>query len=77
MSIITNIFSDQVTQTPLIFGIVIVVGILLLAFIVWQFFSMLGSRINKTQKGLWIVAFVVATLLTAIAWFFVKPKKKR
>lgn len=77
MSIITNIFSDQLTQNKGVFITAIIVGVLLLIFSFMQFFSMLRSKIPKTQKGLWILFFLVATFLTAIVWFFVKPKRKR
>ena len=58
--------------------IAIITGLLILlalVFVIWQFIKMMTSKkIKKTEKGLWVVAFFVASLLTAIVWFIVNRK---
>ena len=48
----------------------------LLLFVFWvvQLVSMLTSRMSKRDKGLWLIAFIVASVLTAIVYYFVKRK---
>lgn len=55
--------------------ITIVLIIIALVFVVWQFISMIRSKkLNKQEKGLWAVLFLVASLLTAIVWLIVRKK---
>jgi hypothetical protein len=38
---------------------------------------MIQSRISKREKGLWAIAFIIFTFITAIVWIIVKPNRKR
>jgi len=53
-----------------------IVMLALLAFWIWMFADMLGSRMQKMTKGIWAVLFVF-TYIAAIVWFFVRPKRRR
>jgi len=52
-------------------------GLALLVFWIWQFVSVFSSKISKTDKGLWFIAFLVFSPITPFVWFVVKPKMSR
>ena len=55
--------------------ITIVLIVLALIFVVWQFISMIRSKkLNKQEKGLWTILFLVVSLITAIVWMIVDRK---
>ena len=55
--------------------LIIILGLAGLVFWIVELISMLKSRIPKKDKGLWFIAFMVASLLTAIVWLIVRRKK--
>lgn len=59
-------------------GFLILISIAILVFVIWQFVNMItNKRLKKTEKGIWAIAFLIASLVTAIVWLIVKPRKRR
>lgn len=56
----------------------LIIAFLLLAlivFVIFQLITMLVSKkLRRVDKGLWFIAFIAFSVLTAFVWWFVKRK---
>ena len=57
-------------------GLLLITLVAILLFVLYQLIDMFQStKINKYEKGLWLIAFLVLSLPTAIIWMIIKQMK--
>lgn len=71
----------QITLEGILLYIVLGVALIILIFWMWQVMSVINSRKNPTEKGLWLILLILpgTNFLAAIVWFVARrmEKKKR
>ena len=59
-------------------GIGLVVSVVLLFFVIWMFIDMLKNRrISQMNKVVYAVLFLVASIIMAVVWFFIRKNARR
>lgn len=69
----------QITLEGIWLYIIAILLLLIFIFWIWQVISVIYSKKNPTEKGLWLILLILpgTNLLAALVWFITRRMEKR